>query len=400
MGWPVSEAPHDERTRKNTTDDHLDSPPQRAAALILVLLLAASCADAARNREEADDVAFARTAEALRTDFGFGYRRIDVRGAFTEARLLRVLAAENRVIAVDLIGMGKSGKPDIDYTFDDHRRYLDAFIRKLRLRDVALVVHDWGSALGLDYAARNPDNVRGVAFMEAIIPPVFPASFSALPPAVADFFRVARDPVLGPPLILEQNIFIEEVLPANVLRSLAEAELEVYRAPYPNPDTRRPLLVWPNQVPIDGEPTDVVAVVGGSAALFETVGRIDPEIFETDTSGYTQYGRAYLSLQSFVPDAQFISGYVRAAAEAGVEYTPIVDGVPSLYTGGAAFPGNDWTENPDGQAYLARIPTEAHRALGKVRTSHLRATRRVLRKIARIRNPSRLYWAIKFLRCP
>ena len=118
-----------------------------------------------------------------------------------------------------------------------------------------------------------------------------------------------------------------------------------------------------------------------SAALFETVGEIDPEIFETDTSGYTQYGFAYLSLQSFVPDEQFIAGYVQAADEFGVEYTPIVAGEPSLFTGGAAFPGNNWNDNPEGEAYLARIPSESHEALGEIRDFHLRATRRVLRRI-------------------
>jgi len=118
-----------------------------------------------------------------------------------------------------------------------------------------------------------------------------------------------------------------------------------------------------------------------SAALFETVGRIDPEIFETDTSGYTQFGRAYLSLQSFVPDAQFIAGYVQAAEEFGVEYTPIIGGEPSLFHGGAAFPGNDWTVNTKGEAYLARIPAQSHKALGRIRASHLRFTRDVIRKI-------------------
>jgi hypothetical protein len=120
-----------------------------------------------------------------------------------------------------------------------------------------------------------------------------------------------------------------------------------------------------------------------SAALFETVGRIDPELFETDSSGYTQYGRAYLSLQSFVPDAQFIAGYVQAAHEFGVEYTPIVNGQPSLFQGGAAFPGNDWTANPRGQEYLARIPAQSHKDLGKIRAFHLRVTREVLRKLER-----------------
>ena len=122
--------------------------------------------------------------------------------------------------------------------------------------------------------------------------------------------------------------------------------------------------------------------IARSAALFETVGRIDPELFETDTSGYTQFGRAYLSLQSAVPDAQFIAGYERAAMEFGVEYTPIVNGKPSLFQGGAAFPGNDWTVSTEGQDYLARIPARSHRALARIRAFHLQVTQEVLRKLA------------------
>jgi len=118
-----------------------------------------------------------------------------------------------------------------------------------------------------------------------------------------------------------------------------------------------------------------------SAALFRTVGRIDPKLFETDTSGYTQYGRAYLSLESDVPDEQFIAGYVRAADEFGVDYTPIVNGTPTLFQGGAAFPGNDWTVNSRGEEYLSRIPQQSHRALSRIRAFHLRVTREVLRKL-------------------
>jgi hypothetical protein len=121
--------------------------------------------------------------------------------------------------------------------------------------------------------------------------------------------------------------------------------------------------------------------ISASAALFRTVGRIDPELFATDTSGYTQYGRAYLSLQSDVPDEQFILGYVKAAAEFGVEYTPVVNGQPSLFRGGASFPGNDWTLNERGEEYLSRIPAQSHRALGRIRAFHLRVTRDVLRQL-------------------
>jgi hypothetical protein len=121
--------------------------------------------------------------------------------------------------------------------------------------------------------------------------------------------------------------------------------------------------------------------IARSAALFRLVGRIDPELFETDTSGYTQYGRAYLSLQSDVPDQRFIDGYVRAANEFGVEYTPIVNGVPSLFNGGAAFPGNDWIANPRGEEYLERIPEQSHRGLARIRAFVLRVTREVEHKL-------------------
>jgi hypothetical protein len=128
---------------------------------------------------------------------------------------------------------------------------------------------------------------------------------------------------------------------------------------------------------------DTPPSIARSAALFMTVGRIDPELFETDTSGYTQYGRAYLSLQSNVPDAQFIDGYFRAAAEFGVEYTPIVGGEPGLFQGGAAFPSNDWTVNTRGEEYLERIPAQSHTALDSIRAFHLRITREVLRRLER-----------------
>jgi hypothetical protein len=126
---------------------------------------------------------------------------------------------------------------------------------------------------------------------------------------------------------------------------------------------------------------DTPPSISRSAALFRTVGRIDPELFETDTSGYTQYGRAYLSLQSDVPNQQFIDGYSEAAEVFGVEYTPIVNGEPGLFEGGAAFPGNDWISNPGGEGYLRRIPSQSHRALARIRAFHLRTTREVLRKL-------------------
>ena len=123
--------------------------------------------------------------------------------------------------------------------------------------------------------------------------------------------------------------------------------------------------------------------IATSAAFFRAVGRIDRELFDTDTSGYTQYGRAYLSLQSDVSKRRFINGYSQAANMFGLEYTPIVNGLPSLFRGGAAFPGNDWTLSMRGEDYLLRIPVESHRGLGRIRAYHLRVTSEVIHKLER-----------------
>ena len=122
--------------------------------------------------------------------------------------------------------------------------------------------------------------------------------------------------------------------------------------------------------------------IAASAALFRIVGGIDKDLFETDTSGYTQFGRAYLSLQSDVSDERFIAGYAEAARVTGLEYTPIVNGKPALFQGGAAFPGNDWTMNRRGEEYLERIPAQSHRALARIRAFHLQVTQEVLRRLA------------------
>ena len=126
---------------------------------------------------------------------------------------------------------------------------------------MTLVIHDWGSALGLDYAARHPDNVKAIAMMEAVVAPPMPASFATLPQESAEFFQAMRTDGVGEELVLNQNMFIEQGLPSGVIRELTQAEMAQYRAPYPDSDSRLPTLVWPRQVPIDGEPADVVARV-------------------------------------------------------------------------------------------------------------------------------------------
>jgi haloalkane dehalogenase len=164
-----------------------------------------------------------------------------------------------RCIAPDLIGMGRSDKPDLAYRFSDHARYVDGFIRALGLRDITFVIHDWGSALGFDWAMRNPEQVRGIAFMEAIVTPV--PSWEQFPAAARELFQGFRTPSVGEQLVLEQNIFIERLLPGSVVRGLTEAEMAHYRAPFPDRASRKPVLAWPREIPIAGEPADVVEIV-------------------------------------------------------------------------------------------------------------------------------------------
>ena len=170
-----------------------------------------------------------------------------------------------RVIAIDLIGFGASDKPDIEYRFADHQAYLTAFIEALELKDVTLVAHDWGSALALDYATQNPSNVRGVALMEALLPPVFPfASFDDMGP-IADLFRAFRDPNIGPEMLIENNFFIEEAMPGSILRTLSDAEATRYRSPFERIESRKPIWRFTQEVPIAGEPAEVEAAMHGYA---------------------------------------------------------------------------------------------------------------------------------------
>jgi haloalkane dehalogenase len=164
-----------------------------------------------------------------------------------------------RCIAPDLIGMGKSDKPDIEYRFFDHVRYVEGFIARLGLRNLTLVGHDWGSALAFHYAMRHEENVKGLAFMEAILLPV--PSWEASRPEFRALFQAFRTPEVGWDLIVNKNVFIEQVLPRATVRQLSEAEMDSYREPFREPGSRRPLWRWPNELPIAGEPPEVVAAV-------------------------------------------------------------------------------------------------------------------------------------------
>lgn len=170
--------------------------------------------------------------------------------------VMRYVKPHHRIVAVDNIGFGKSDQPmELDYTFQTHYQFIEAFIDAIELKDIILVVHDWGSVLGLNYAMLNSPNVKGIVMLEALIPPAFPRE-------EAGFFANLRNPDSGKQLLIEQNMFIEGILfNGAVTRSFSDAEKEVYRAPFLTPETRFPIYVWPNELPIAGEPARNVAVV-------------------------------------------------------------------------------------------------------------------------------------------
>ena len=168
-----------------------------------------------------------------------------------------------RLIAPDLIGMGDSAKlpnpgPDT-YRFTTHRQYLEVFIDTVigKAESIVLVLHDWGSALGFDWANRHRDRIRGIAYMEAIVRPV--ASWDEWNPQATPIFQGFRSDK-GEAMILERNMFVERVLPGSVLRKLTEAEMTEYRRPFLQREDRWPTLTWPRQIPIAGEPAEVVEI--------------------------------------------------------------------------------------------------------------------------------------------
>jgi haloalkane dehalogenase len=181
--------------------------------------------------------------------------------------ILPYLQEKGRCIAPDLIGMGDSEKLPASgpgsSTFIEHRRYLDVLLAQLRVeRNVTFVIHDWGSVLGCDWARRHPDAVKGIAYMEALLQPV---TWDQWSPQTRSFFEQLRGPA-GEQLVLQANLFVESLLPRRILRKLTAAEMEEYRRPYREPgEGRRPTLSWPRQLPIAGEPADVVEIVRSCA---------------------------------------------------------------------------------------------------------------------------------------
>jgi len=197
-------------------------------------------------------------------DTGAGDPIVFLHGNPTSSYLWRNIiphvVGQRRCLAPDLVGMGDSGKSSSGtYRFVDHARYLDGWFDALGLtRNVVLVVHDWGSALGFHWARRHPDRVTGVAYMEAIVRPV---TWQEWPETARKIFQAMRSPG-GEEMVLQKNVFVERILPASVIRGLNTEEMERYRAPYREAgESRRPTLTWPREIPVDGEPADVAQIV-------------------------------------------------------------------------------------------------------------------------------------------
>lgn len=174
------------------------------------------------------------------------------------------VSGQARCLAPDLIGMGDSDKLDDpgpgSYRFVEHREYLDGFLDAVGLGGNAVfVIHDWGSALGFDWGNRHRDRVRGFCYMEALVRPV---TWDEWPEAAKAVFQGFRSPA-GEGMVLEKNVFVERVLPGSILRKMSEEEMAVYRRPFAEPgEDRRPTLTWPREIPIAGEPADVVEIAG------------------------------------------------------------------------------------------------------------------------------------------
>jgi haloalkane dehalogenase len=203
-------------------------------------------------------------------------------------------------LAPDLIGMGESGKsPSGAYRFIDHARYLDEWFDSLSLtRNVVLVLHDWGSALGFHWAHRHPDRVQAIAYMEAI---VFPRRWADFPSGHDATFRALRSPK-GESMIFDDNFFVETVLPAGVIRKLTDDEMNVYRYPFHKREDRLPTLVWPRELPIAGQPANVVKIVSEFGWWLATSSI--PKLFIAAEPGASLVGRARGFCQSWANQKQ------------------------------------------------------------------------------------------------
>lgn len=217
------------------------------------------------------------TTKTISADFPFESKYLDVHGSkmhyvdegegdpilflhgnptssYLWRNIIPYLVPHGRCIAVDLIGMGKSDKPDIDYRFFDHAKYVEGFIEKLGLSNVTLVIHDWGSGLGFHYAMRHESNVKGIAFMEAIVKPM---KWEDMPSGNKIGFKLMRTTGIGWFMISVMNIFLTQMLQQMIVRKLSVEEKAYYGTPFKTIQSRKPVRQWPSEIPIDGHPSDV-----------------------------------------------------------------------------------------------------------------------------------------------
>jgi haloalkane dehalogenase len=196
-----------------------------------------------------------------------------------------------RVIAPDLIGQGDSEKLPASegadrYSFEVAYEYLDGLLQEIGAnQNVTLVIHDWGSGLGFHWARLNPESVKGIAYMEAIVMPV---TWEDWPESARGIFQGFRSPK-GEDLVLARNMFVEAVLPSSVIRDLSEEEMAAYRAPFDTPDNRQPTLNWPRQIPIEGEPVHMVELVEAYGAFM--AGSDIPKLFVNADPGSILVGK-------------------------------------------------------------------------------------------------------------
>ena len=172
--------------------------------------------------------------------------------SFLWRNIIPHLKSLGRCVAPDLIGFGKSGKPDIDYTFDDHYRYMEAFIEELNLQNIILVVHDWGGAIGFHYARKHPEKITGMVFMETFYKPM---EWENLDPFARWLFRRFIDPKWGERLNGKLNLFLSFILPFSMYQKLSASEKKTYTAPFQAPQSRKPIVMFPQELPFQGSGT-------------------------------------------------------------------------------------------------------------------------------------------------
>ena len=217
--------------------------------------------------------------------------------------IIPYISPYRRCLAPDLVGMGWSGKsPTKAYRFVDHARYMDAWFEALQLTaNVTLVLHDWGAAIGFYRARRHPEQIKAIAYYEAV---AHPRRWDDFPGGRDRQFRTLRSPE-GERLVVDENMFVEVVLPRGILRKLTDDEMEAYRAPYRDRERRLPTLIWPREVPIEGEPADVVAIVDENARWLAASDRL-PKLFIKGDPGAIHTGRLLDLVRAF-PDQREVT---------------------------------------------------------------------------------------------